>query len=325
MDKEKDIISAGENELAQADSGEIANTDEKEPVLLPDDEKDNKDAKAKKSKKVWTIILVACVLVVAIGSVFIFRSCCQPDYNRETLTPTEPATQAPATEATPDTAPPETKAPATEPGPLTAFGYKLAELGDFKVDFDELEAINTDVYAWIYIPNTNVDYPVARSTRDGDDSFYLEHNIYRQYQFSGTIYSEVQNKPDMHDPVTVLYGHNMLNDSMFATLHYFEDPDFFKKNNTIFILTKDKVYTYLVYSAYTYDDRHILNSFFLKDDKVFQEYIDSTLNPHSYDANVRANVNLNTNNRILTLSTCTNGSGSTRYLVQGVLVDERKR
>lgn len=276
----------------------------------------------KKNKTLWIIILIVCVLIVGVGCFFLIRSCAQPDLNREALTPTEPATQA-LTETVPVTELP-TAAP-TEPGPLTAFGYKLAELGDFKVDFDELESINTDVYAWIYIPKTNVDYPVARSTKDGDDSFYLEHNIYRQYQFSGTIYSEVQNNPDMHDPVTVLYGHNMLNGSMFASLHNFEDKDFFDKNNTCFILTKDKVYTYLIYSAYTYDDRHILNSFFLKDNKVFQEYLDSTLDPHSYDANVRKNVKLNTDNRILTLSTCTNSSASTRYLVQGVLADERKR
>ena len=141
----------------------------------------------KNNKKLWVIILIACILVIGLGCFFLIRSCVQPDLNRENLTPTQPTGVA-ETEATPDTAP--TQAP-TEPGPLTAYGYKLAELGDFKVDFDELESINTDVYAWIYIPNTNVDYPVARSTKDGDDSYYLEHNIYRQYQFSGTIYSEV--------------------------------------------------------------------------------------------------------------------------------------
>ncbi len=277
----------------------------------------------KVKKPVWVAILIACIAIIGVGAFFLIRSCAQPDYNRENLNPTESEALTP-TEATPDTVPLSTQAP-TEPGPVKAFGYTLADLGDFKVDFKELESINTDVYAWIYIPNTNVDYPVARSTKDGNDAFYLEHNIYRQYQFSGTIYSEVQNNPDMHDPVTVLYGHNMLNGSMFATLHKFEDPDFFKKNNTIFILTKDKVYTYLVYSAYTYDDRHILNSFFLKDKKVFQQYINSTLDPHSYDANVRDNVKPDTNSHILTLSTCTDSSGSTRYLVQGVLVDERNR
>ena len=123
----------------------------------------------------------------------------------------------------------------------------------------------------------------------------------------------------------MLYGHNMLNGSMFASLHNFENEDFFNENNTAFILTKNKVLTYLVYSAYTYDDRHILNSFNFADDEVFQEYIDSTLDPHSVYANVREGVEPTIEDHILTLSTCTNGPADTRFLVQGVLIDESDR
>lgn len=273
----------------------------------------------KKIKKpVWIAILIVSVLIIAAGVFFLIRSLTQKEVSRDDFTPTETVTEAPSQTDAPTEEP-------TEPGPLTAFGYTLAELGDFNVDFDELAEINTDVYAWIYIPETNVDYPVARSASDGDDTFYLEHNIYRQYQFSGTIYSEVKNNPDMHDPVTVLYGHNMLNGSMFASLHNFEDEDFFDENNTIFLLTKDKVYTYLIYAAYTYDDRHILNSFFFDDKEVVQEYFDSTLDPHTYNGNVRERVELTADDHVLTLSTCTNGAANTRYLVQGVLVNERNR
>lgn len=255
---------------------------------------------------------IALAILIGAGT-FLFFYLRQKNISRNVL-PVAPATEK-ATE----------KVGATEKGPIKAWGYQTAELGDHAVSFDELEEINPDIYAWIYIPNTNVDYPVARSTSDGNDSFYLEHNIYRQYQFSGTIYSEIQNQPDMHDRVTVMYGHNMLNGSMFASLHNFEDKSFFDDNNTIFVMTKDKLFTYLVYSAYTYDDRHILNSFSLNDDKSFREFLDSTLDPHSYDCNVREGVQLTTENKILTLSTCTSGASNTRYLVQGVLVDESDR
>ncbi len=278
--------------------------------------------KVKVKKPVWVVILILCILVLIGGIVFLVRYLSQQEIVRDDFTPTEAVVETVA--ATESVTEAETEAP-TEKGPLTAFGYTLAELGDFDVDFDELSSINTDIYGWLYIPNTNVDYPVARSTSDGDDAFYLEHNIYRQYQFSGTIYSEVKNSPDMHDRVTVMYGHNMLNGSMFASLHNFEDEDFFNKNNTAFFLTKDKVYTYLIYSAYTFDDRHILNSYNFEDDTVFRDYLDTTLHPYSYNDYVRSNVELDLNSRILTLSTCTGGASNTRYLVQGVLVDERKR
>ena len=274
--------------------------------------------KTKKIKKpVWIAILCVSAAILIAAAIFLIRYFSQKDVSRDDFS----SNDVQETEATPDSA---TTAPDATEKPLS-WGYKPMELGDFDLDFDELMKINPDIYAWVYVPNTNIDYPVARSTRDGDDSFYLEHNIYRQYQFSGTIYSEIKNHPDMHDRVTVMYGHNMLNGSMFATLHYFEDKDFFDKNNTIFVLTKDKVFTYLVYSAYTYDDRHILNSFYMEDDEVFEEYIDSTLHPHSYDANVREGVTLTKDNHILTLSTCTSGPSDTRYLVQGVLIDESDR
>ena len=123
--------------------------------------------------------------------------------------------------------------------------------------------------------------------------------------------------------MTVLYGHNMLNGSMFASLHNFNDKEFFYNNNTIFVFTKDKLYTYLIYSAYQYDDRHILNSFNMNDDYSFRDYLDSTLVERPYYCNVREGIELTTDDRILTLSTCMNGGGNVRYLVQGVLVDEQ--
>ena len=112
---------------------------------------------------------------------------------------------------------------------------------------------------------------------------------------------------------------------MFATLHYFSDTAFFDDHTTCFILTRDKIYTYLIYSAYVYDDRHILNSNNFADEDVFLEYLDSSLHPRTYNGNVREGVDLDKDSRILTLSTCTNGAANTRYLVQGVLVDEQPR
>ncbi len=270
----------------------------------------------KVKKPVWIVILCVCVAALAGVGFYLFRYYSQQDISRADLTPTAP-TESAATEAA-------TTAEVQE-STMNNQGFEMKPLDIEDIDFDELMQINSDVYAWIYIPGTKVDYPVARAASTGDDSFYLEHNIYRQYQFSGTIYSELKNQPELHDRVTVLYGHNMLNGSMFATLHNFEDPTFFEENNTIFMLTKDKVLTYLVYSAFTYDDRHILNTFYMEDDDMFREYLDLTLEPYSYNQNVREGVELDLNSRILTLSTCTNGAANTRYLVQGVLVDERDR
>lgn len=268
------------------------------------------------SKVIWIIVLIISILICAVCGGYLVKY-----FFFDTTSPIDRVqATTPNTEAT-DVTETETQ---VETQLETRFKEKTADLpqDDF-VDFEELMEINPDIYAWIYIPNTNVDYPVAQSAEGVDDSFYLTHNVYKNYQFSGTIYTEKKNNREFTDPVTVLYGHNMLNGSMFASLHNFNDIDFFNKNNTIFVFTKDKVFTYLIYSAYQYDDRHILNSFDMSDSESFKQYLDSTLVERPYYCNVREDIKLTTDDRIITLSTCMNGGGNVRYLVQGVLVNEQ--
>lgn len=187
------------------------------------------------------------------------------------------------------------------------------------VSFDELRAQNSDIYAWIYIPDTNVNYPVLQSA--DDDNFYLSHNVYKNYSFPGAIYTQSCNKKDWSDRVTVLYGHNMASGAMFATLHYFSDRSFFDSHPYIYIFGKNRKLVYQVVSASSYDNRHILNSFDFKKDDVFKSWLDNAQHPHSVSSNVRSGIKLNTNSKMIVLSTCPNG-GSGRYLVQGVLVKD---
>ncbi|MBR1482943.1 MAG: class B sortase [Ruminococcus sp.] len=195
------------------------------------------------------------------------------------------------------------------------------EKAENPVNVAELSETNSDIYAWIYIPDTNVNYPVAQSA--DEDNFYLDHDMYKNYSFPGTIYSQACNSLNWTDRVTVLYGHNMLNGSMFATLHNFGDTDFFNEHPYFYIYTKDRKLTYEIVTAFDYDSRHIMNSFDFKDDKVFQDWIDQAKNPRSLNANVRDSVALDLNSKFVVLSTCLN-YGDGRYLVQGVLVkDER--
>ena len=115
-----------------------------------------------------------------------------------------------------------------------------ASLADFKVDWDQLRAINPDVVGWIYMPGTEINYPIA--WREGDDSYYLTHN------FSGATSAEFGaeygcimlsgvNEPDFSDTVNIIYGHNMANGSMFARLTKFTDADEFNAHRLVYLLT----------------------------------------------------------------------------------------
>ena len=193
------------------------------------------------------------------------------------------------------------------------------------IDFASLRVENPDIYAWIYIPDTNVNYPVLQNPTD--DSFYLKHDKDGNYSEAGAIYSQLANKTDFSDPVTVLYGHNMNSGGMFATLHYFENKDFFDSHQDMYIYTDRYILTYQVVSAYQYDNRHILNSFNFTDKAVVQQYFNTVLNPDSLVKNVREGVQLSADSdKIVQLSTCTGDANHLvrRYLVTGVLVNDQQ-
>ena len=279
---------------------------------------------AKKSNKgsnkvLWIIVLALSVLLVSIGIgiyawVYVKDSVDFSEYRNE------PATTATA----PTFADGTSQGNAGEPqyGAQDGEGTESqVPLQENPINFAGLQALNTDIYGWIYIPNTGIDLPVFQASADKDDNFYMYHNVKGEYEFKGSIYSQRLNKKDFSDPVTVLYGHHMLDDSMFSNLHYFMDKQFFEENEYFYIYTPGHILTYRIVSAHEYDERHILNSFDFSKEELFRDYLDYIMAPRTMVANVRDSVVLTTRDRIVTLSTCTEG-GSARYLLQGVLISD---
>lgn len=181
-----------------------------------------------------------------------------------------------------------------------------------KIDFASAQAMNPDVYAWIWIPGTNIDYPILQSETE-DDAYYLNHTIEKKEGLPGTIYTEKYNGKEFSSPVTVVYGHNMKNGSMFADLHKFEDRAFFDANPYVYIYLPNRTLKYRIFSATPFDDRYLLGSYNFYSQIDFEEYLDelrSTIN-----GNVNMDVNVTPQTKILTLSTCIADSANERFLV----------
>ena len=197
----------------------------------------------------------------------------------------------------------------------------LTEL-DNPIDFATLQGINSELYAWIRIEDTNIDYPIAQ--REGDHEFYLHHDMYGTERYAGSIYTEDYNSKDFLNPVTVIYGHNMKNGSMFHDLRKYEDKTFFKEHPYVYIYTPDAVRKYEVFAAYTYDDRHLLTTYNFSDNAVYTQYLEDVQRGMTMSANLRDDIWVSGEDRIITLSTCV-GSGDTgqRFLVQAVLIEEQ--
>ena len=189
------------------------------------------------------------------------------------------------------------------------------------IDFEELQKLNADIYAWIEIPGTAINYPVVQSPND--DGYYLNHTIEGQEGYPGTIYTERQNAKDFSDYNTVIYGHNMKDGSMFMGLHAYEDPQYLKEYNEVIIYTPNHQYTYRIFAAVIYNNSHILNSYDFENEEQRQLYLDSIYASRTMQSSIDDSVEVDTQSKLLTLSTCIGGQPNQRFLVEAVLTDEK--
>ena len=187
------------------------------------------------------------------------------------------------------------------------------------VDFAGMWEVNKDVYAWITVPGTVIDYPILQHATD--NTYYLNYNIDGSYGYPGCIYTENMNSKDFTDNNTVIYGHNMKNGTMFAGLHKFEDRSFFEENTKVYIYTPEREYEYTIFAAYIYDDRHLLYSFDFANKDVYKTYLEDIQSMRSMNALIREDITVTAEDKIITLVTCIGNQPSKRLLVQAVLED----
>ncbi len=200
----------------------------------------------------------------------------------------------------------------------------VEEAPDKGIDWDKLHETNPDIYAWINVPGTSVDYPVLQ--HPSNNEYYLMHNLDGSYGYPGVIYTENYNSKDFTDPNTVLYGHNMDDTTMFSTLHKFSDPEMVETPHYIYIYTEDgRTLVYEIFAAYEYPSIHLLINFDVKNEYIYDQYLRNICNMDLTStgvANIRHDIEPTLNDRIITLSTCTTDhDASERFLVVGVLLN----
>ena len=133
--------------------------------------------------------------------------------------------------------------------------------------------INKDIVGWITIPNTHIDYPFVQSS---DNDYYLRRDLYGNYALAGTIFMDYQCSRDFTDFNTIIYGHNMKNNSMFGDLTLFADNGFFDSTRTgvIFLENGTYILEFFAYVIVNSDDKIIYNiKYNSSQRKQFFEYV----------------------------------------------------
>ncbi|MDE7424154.1 MAG: class B sortase [Lachnospiraceae bacterium] len=188
---------------------------------------------------------------------------------------------------------------------------------DISVDFDVLKKTNPDIFGWLYLPYGSISYPLLQGE---DNDTYLHQAYDKTPNNFGSIFIDYRNNNNLLDKHTIIYGHNMKNGSMFGTLKQFCDEKFYQKNKYFFILTPKVIYTYKVFSYHVADAKGRVYDVFYKDDGEYKEFIDLAKQSSYLDTGVK----VSTENRTITLSTCTS-SDDKRFVVHAKLAEEYKK
>lgn len=208
-----------------------------------------------------------------------------------------------------------------EPEPVDLSIYNIPEKD---LDFSALREECEDIYAWLTIPDTVIDYPILQHPTELD--YYLEYNMDGTKGRPGCIYSELLNEKDFSDFNTVLYGHNMRNGTMFHDLHYYEDSVFFEEHPYIYIYTEEGPLVYEVFAAYEFSNVHLLMGFDLSSEEIRKAYLENIFASEGLNNNFNREIPVTADSKLLTLSTCVNNKSEKRYLVAAVLTaDGRNR
>lgn len=184
--------------------------------------------------------------------------------------------------------------------------------GDLVVDFDILKQINPQIVAWIYSPDTIINYPVVQGT---DNSYYLTHLSDGTYNASGSIFADCRNSL-FQDTNTILFGHHMKDGSMFRSLVNYEKQSYYDQHPVMYLYTPDAKYELrliagaIIPGTDSYYDAGV----------GYEADISSSLSEILDSSTFQSDETYTSGDRLVTLSTCTYEYDDARYVAVGKLV-----
>ena len=184
-------------------------------------------------------------------------------------------------------------------------------------DLVALQAENPDCVGWLTIPDTSVDYPVVWTPEKPEH--YLRRDFYGNSASGGTPFLDGRNQAQAKGQNLILYGHNMLDGSMFKPVLQYLTPNFQVTHEDIYLELDGIQYHYQVIAALETSTRSPVYAYTdLSDSTEMEDFRSMLLEETSLDAIPQAE-------GYLTLSTCNNQGGNSRVLVIAALVEESHR
>ncbi len=187
------------------------------------------------------------------------------------------------------------------------------ETSPIDVDFNALREQCSDVVGWIYSEDTVINYPIVIAE---DNFFYLHRMIDGNYNPSGTLFLDCLNEGDFSSKNTLIYGHNMHDGSMFASIRNYDKQEYYDAHPKMYINTPDGNYRVEIFSGYITDADSDTYTISFNNNDEYQAYLDKMVSQSVFKSDVKPTAE----DKIVTLSTCTYEYYDARFVVQGRLV-----
>lgn len=169
--------------------------------------------------------------------------------------------------------------------------------------YQELFRMNNDMYGWISIDGTNINYPVMYAPDRKD--YYLKKNFEKEYSAYGVPYIAEHCDPYEPSDNIIIYGHHMKNGSMFSNLMKYESEEFYHSQKTLNFdsMTEMAVYEIIaVFKTTVYDDTGF--KYYLFTDAETKEEFDSYINKCKTLSLYEIEASAEYGDQLITLSTC---------------------
>ena len=181
-------------------------------------------------------------------------------------------------------------------------------------DLAALAAENPDCAGWVTIPDTGIDYPIMWTPDDPEH--YLRRDFYGESASGGTPFLDGRNLAEAENQNLILYGHNMMDGSMFKPLISYLEPNFRETHKDIFLEQNGKQYRYKVLAVVeTSVDSSIYRYTGLGDPEKESAFRSALFGAADLEV-------IHHTEGYLTLSTCNDQGGNSRVLVIAALAGE---
>lgn len=177
----------------------------------------------------------------------------------------------------------------------------------------ELSENYDDSVAWLYIPNTNIDYPIMQS---GDNDYYAHRATDGSYLYAGSLFMDYRCNADFSDFNSVIYGHNMENGTMFADIPNYENEEYFMNRSYGWLTTENDVRLIDFFAVARTSDT---SGIYLANPN-FEEWDNQLRNC----AGIYKEIGISADDNLITLSTCSSAEGNSRTILVGKIIENRE-